>query len=117
MSDELTERAAALETSNRVRRQLVADVSHELMTPLTSIIGLLDTMLMPEVRLTEERRQRHLTLARREAGRIERVVRDLLDVARLEAGAAALAVERFSIAELFEDVAERHEQALASWTP
>ncbi|MFN7914496.1 MAG: HAMP domain-containing sensor histidine kinase [Vicinamibacterales bacterium] len=114
MADELTDRAAALETSNRVRRQLVADVSHELMTPLTSIMGLLDTILMPEVHLTEERRQRHLTLARQAAGRIERIVGDLLDVARLEAGAAALAVEQFSIAELFDDVAERHEEELSS---
>ena len=112
MADDLATRASALETSDRVRRQLIADVSHELMTPLTAVIGLLDTMLMPEVLLTESQRLRNITVAMRQARRLERLIGDLLEVARLEAGGGGLAREQFQAADLVVDVRERHERAL-----
>ena len=114
MADDLAARASALETSDRLRRQLIADVSHELTTPLTSVIGLLDTMLMPEVRLTDAQRERNLKVAIREARRLERLIGDLLDVARLEAGGGRLTLEWFPIADVFNDVQLRHERALSA---
>lgn len=112
MADDLAARASALETSDRLRRQLIADVSHELTTPLTSVIGLLDTMLMPEVRLTDAQRERNLQVAIREARRLERLIGELLDVARLEAGGGSLTLEWFPIADVFNDIQLRHERAL-----
>ena len=46
MADELGKRANALGASDRRRRQLIADVSHELMTPLTALLGHLETLTM-----------------------------------------------------------------------
>ena len=69
---------------------MLADVSHELRTPLTSMRGYLDTLAMPDVSLDAETRARYLETARREAGRLERIVADLLDLARHEHGASAL---------------------------
>jgi signal transduction histidine kinase len=112
MADELAARASALQISDRLRRQLMADVSHELMTPLTAVIGNLDTMLMPEVHLTERQRERTLTIAMREARRLERVIGDLLDAARLEAGGGTLTFETVPVVDLFVDFRERHERAL-----
>jgi signal transduction histidine kinase len=48
MADELTNRARALESSDKARRQLLADVSHELMTPLTAMRGYIETLAMPD---------------------------------------------------------------------
>ena len=51
MADDLTARANALSESDRVRRQLLADVSHELTTPITAMRGYLETLTMPEIAL------------------------------------------------------------------
>ena len=72
-------------TSDRVRRQMLADVSHELRTPLTAMRGYLDTLAMPDVALDTDTRARYLETARREAGRLERIVADLLDLAQTRA--------------------------------
>src|SRR5581483_534741 len=51
MADDLAARAEALASSDRARRQLLADVSHELTTPVTAISGYLETLSMPELAL------------------------------------------------------------------
>ena len=56
MAGELETRDAALRTSDALRRQMMADVSHELKTPLTAMRGYIETLRMPEVALDAERR-------------------------------------------------------------
>jgi two-component system sensor histidine kinase BaeS len=109
MADELERRTTALETSDRLRRQLVADVSHELMTPLTAVLGHLETLSMDEVRIDDTERRKQLAIAMREARRLRRVIGDLLDTARHEAGGVELNWEEISTAELFQQVIARHE--------
>ena len=57
MADDLGARAAALAASDRARRQLLADVSHELMTPLAAVRGYTETLAMPELNLDVSTRQ------------------------------------------------------------
>jgi signal transduction histidine kinase len=109
MADELERHTTALETSDRLRRQLVADVSHELMTPLTAVLGHLETLSMDEVRLDDSERRKQLAIAMREAQRLRRVIGDLLDSARYEAGGVELNCEDISTTELFRQVTARHE--------
>ena len=109
MANELERRTAALETSDRLRRQLITDVSHELMTPLTAVLGHLETLTMDEVRLDEAQRQQQVSVAQREAQRLERLIGDLLQAARLEAGGLDLHRETIRIRELFEELTARHE--------
>jgi signal transduction histidine kinase len=108
MADELERRTTAAETSDRLRRQLVADVSHELMTPLTAVLGHLETLSMDEVRLDDAERRKQLAIAMREARRLKRVIGDLLDAARHEAGGVELNCEEISTMDLFEQVIARH---------
>ena len=109
MADELQHRAAALLASDRARQQLIADVSHELMTPLTAILGHLETLSMTEVRLDDAKRQHQIAVTTREAKRLERLSNDLLDLARLKAGGGELAIQRIDTHDLFEQVAAHHE--------
>jgi hypothetical protein len=73
---------------DRQRRQLLADISHELATPLTSIRGYAETMLNESIAVSPEERTTYLRNIEREAERLDRLTRDLFELARLEAGAA-----------------------------
>jgi signal transduction histidine kinase len=109
MADELGHRTNALETSDRLRRQLIADVSHELMTPLTAVLGHLETLTMDEVRLNDAQRLKQIEITAREARRLERLIGDLLAAARLEDRGIELNIEPIETRELFEQLAARHE--------
>jgi signal transduction histidine kinase len=112
MASELEVRAGALAASDRARRQLLADVSHELMTPLTAIRGYTQTLAMPELTVDKPTRARYLDIVDRETYKLEAIIGDLLDLAKLEGGGSTLAVENVAVAELFERIAERHDPAL-----
>jgi two-component system sensor histidine kinase BaeS len=114
MADDLAARADALAASDHLRRQLLADVSHELTTPVTAMRGYLETLTMPEFRIDDETRARYLGIVADETGRLERIIGDLLDLARLEGGGGSLNVERVPVAQVFERVAARHERTAAA---
>lgn len=84
MAGTLEERGRALAQADRARRQLLADVSHELSTPLAAIRGYVETLSMPELRTDQPTRDRYLAIVADEAHRLDRLVGDLLELARLE---------------------------------
>ena len=112
MAQELATRARALEISDQARRQLLADVSHELMTPLTAMRGYIETLSMPELALDSSTRDRYLRIVDEETQRLEHIIGDLLELARLEGGGPSMRKETVSIARLFDRVATRHEREL-----
>ena len=111
MAADLAARQAQLVEADRARRQLLADVSHELMTPLTAIRGYAETLGLPQFLPASKEGQRAVKVIHEEGERIERLVKDLLDLARFEAGGISLALENVDVDEIFERVSERHAQA------
>jgi signal transduction histidine kinase len=109
MASELAARDDALRTADRLRRQMLADVSHELKTPLTAMRGYLETLHMADIELDADTRERYFTTIERETLRLDRIVQDLLDLARLESGVGTLNVRLFAMRRLFEHVVQRHE--------
>jgi signal transduction histidine kinase len=112
MAADLQARAEALTASDKARRQLLADVSHELMTPLTAMRGYLETLAMAELTLDPPTRERYLRIVDEETRRLEHIIGDLLDLARLEGSGAALRRTFVDTRALFERVALRHEREL-----
>jgi signal transduction histidine kinase len=112
MADELAARVEAVQTSDRARRQLLADVSHELNTPLTAMRGYLETLAMPDLTIDPQTRRRYLDIVMEETHRLERLIGDLLDLARLEGETSALHRADVEVRALFERVAKRHEREL-----
>jgi two-component system sensor histidine kinase BaeS len=112
MAVELASRARALEASDNARRQLLADVSHELMTPLTAMRGYIETLGMSELKLDVPTRERYLRIVTDETHRLENIIGDLLDLARLEGGGTSMRRERVDVKAIFTRVAARHEREL-----
>ena len=108
MASDLETRASALAASDEARRQLLADVSHELMTPLTAIRGYVQTLAMPHATADESARERYLNIIDQETYKLETIIGDLLDLARLEGGGGELILEKVPVTELFRRVLDRH---------
>ena len=110
MAVELTARDEALRTVDRLRRQMLADVSHELKTPLTAMCGYLETLQMSHLELDAPTRDRYFQTLERETRRLDRIVQDLVDLARLENGVGTLDVRVFALERLFDHVVQRHDR-------
>lgn len=98
------EMARRLEEVAQMKTDFVSTVSHELRSPLTSIIGSLDTVTRPELAPTEPTSQQLLQSARRQASRLQRLIEDLLVVSRIDRGAIPVHLETISLKEIFDEV-------------
>ncbi|MEW6241194.1 MAG: HAMP domain-containing sensor histidine kinase [Chloroflexota bacterium] len=95
-----------VQSSQRSQREFVANVSHELKTPLTSVQGFAQAILDGTAGSPDER-QRAAEVIYNEAGRMHRMVLDLLDLARLEAGTADLKMGAVDMTVLLNGIAEK----------
>jgi signal transduction histidine kinase len=97
---------ARVVSSQRSQRDFVANVSHELKTPLTSIQGFAQA-LMDGATETPEARRQAAEVIYGEAGRMHRLALDLLELARLDAGTADLKIGEVDVASLLGAVVEK----------
>jgi signal transduction histidine kinase len=91
------------------RREMVANLSHDLRTPMASILGYLETIIQKKAQLTEPERDRFLQVALSEANRLNRLVSDLFDLSKLESGQIVIEPEPFNIAELTQDTLQKYQ--------
>ncbi|CAI6082490.1 sensor histidine kinase [Cohnella sp. JJ-181] len=89
LASSLNHMSAELGSLDRMRREFLANVSHDLRSPLTSIGGFVEAMLDGAV--PPDRERHYLGLVREQTQRMNRLVNDLLDVARMEAGQLEIA--------------------------
>ncbi|WP_420838945.1 ATP-binding protein [Aliiroseovarius sediminis] len=87
------------ELVGQFRRDFVANVSHELRTPLTTLVGLIET-LKGAARDDPAARDRFLSIMEREAGRMSRLVEDLLSLSKVEAQERQRPTASVNVAEL-----------------
>ncbi len=117
-SDELSELSAAFNTmaekietamsklrqNDALRRELVANISHDLRTPLASVEGYVETILMKEHLLTEAEKKSYLEVILKNTKSLSRLVSELFELSQLEARQTKPSPETFSIAELAQDI-------------
>ncbi len=87
----------ALREAQEVQREFLNAVSHELRTPLTSVVGYADFLAEQVGGPINDRQAEYVTRIRRGAGRMSRLVDDMLDYAGIEAGEFALAPEAIDV--------------------
>lgn len=97
-----------MERLERTRRDYVANVSHEMRTPLTAMRALIEPLKEGMVR-TEEDRQRYYDIILRETMRLSRLISDLMELSRLQSGSLAIEKSEFDVGELVMDVCDRYQ--------
>jgi two-component system sensor histidine kinase KdpD len=105
--EEQRNRALALQETDRLRTALLNSVSHDLRTPLASIKASASSLLDREVRWSDAERDEFLTTINTEVDRLTRLVHNLLDMSRIEAGALDPHLVESSLAEVVGPVVRR----------
>lgn len=103
----IVKQVSELKETDQLRRELVANVSHDLKTPLATLQGYVDTLLLKDDILLPHERRSYLGVASRSCDRLAKLVGDLIDLAKLDANETRLHLEPFSPAELLQDVAQK----------
>ncbi|MEO1575231.1 MAG: HAMP domain-containing sensor histidine kinase, partial [Pseudomonadota bacterium] len=109
MSATIVDQIRQLETTDSTRRELIANVSHDLRTPIASMKGYLDTLLMKHESLDDAQRQRYLEVASRHSAYLGKLVEDLFELSCLDSGVIQPNPEAFSLSELVQDVAQKYQ--------
>lgn len=98
LANELNEMAQSLSTQENVGRSFTANVSHELRTPMTTISGFVDGIL--DGTIPPEHQREYLTIVSEEVKRLSRLVKSMLNLARIENGNVELKEETFDIVDV-----------------
>lgn len=93
----------ALQSLDATRRELIANVSHDLKTPLASMQGYLETLIIKDEELSADERQTYLKTAHKHSRRLNSLINELFELAKLDAGAVEMKTETFSLMELVHD--------------
>lgn len=111
MSEQIVRQLEQLQRAESLRRELLANVSHDLRTPLASMQGYLELLLLKHGTMPQEEERSYLEVATRHCERLGKLIRDLFQLAKLEAHEAKPQCELFSAAELVQDVLQKQQLA------
>ena len=98
---------AQLQSIDSARREMLANLSHDLRTPITTLLAHLESLQMEEAPLNEQERQEYIEVSIRQGRRIAQLIEQLLEAAKLEAGQVNARPEAFPIGELLHDVVHK----------
>ena len=111
MQQRIAQQFERLEDGDRQRRELVSNISHDLRTPLSSIQGYVQTVLLRGEQLDAEARASHLRTALRHVDLLGKRIADLFELSKLDAGRVEPRHEVFCLAELLQDVVQNYQLA------
>ncbi len=104
MAARITGQVERIREADRQRRELIGNVSHDLRTPLTSLHGYLETVLLKGEELSPDQRKEHLETALKHSERLRNLVAELFELARLDSGEVELRPEPFHPGEIVQDI-------------
>ncbi|MCW8825290.1 MAG: HAMP domain-containing histidine kinase [Gammaproteobacteria bacterium] len=104
MSQRIIEQMESLEQKDSLRRNLIANVSHDLRTPLAALRGYLETLQLKTGTLPVEQRREYLGIAYKHSERLSQLVSDLFELSKLDAHETLPTMELLAIGELVHDV-------------
>jgi signal transduction histidine kinase len=114
MADTIVRNMADLKRSDDLRRELVANISHDLRTPLVLVQGYLETIMMKGESLSPEEINRYLEISLKNTKYLSNLVSELFELSKLNAIHVQPSKEPFSILELIQDVIMKYKSSAES---
>lgn len=109
MADRILAQMTALQQTDAMRRELVANISHDLRTPLASLQGYLETLHLKRDQLTADEQRSYLATALKQTEQLSGLVSRLFDLAKLDSGQISAALEPCALGDLVQDVVQEFE--------
>jgi signal transduction histidine kinase len=104
MVKQINQQFFMLQKNDEQRRELLADISHDLRTPLSSLQGYIETLALKGDQVSQEDRQKYIETALKNAKQLKGLIDQIFELAHLEGGQVSLNLEAFNLAELLYDV-------------
>ncbi|MEW7312198.1 HAMP domain-containing sensor histidine kinase [Buttiauxella gaviniae] len=111
MARRIAEQWHRLSQQDQLRREFIANISHDLRTPLTSLHGYLESLSVMSSTLSDSDKKRYLDIALAQSQKVRTLAQSLFELARLEYGVVKPQKEHFSLSELLQDVFQKFELA------
>lgn len=109
MARRISDQWHSLTQQDQLRREFIANISHDLRTPLTSLHGYLESLSVMSARLSDAEKKRYLDTALAQSQKVGMLAQSLFELARLEYGVVKPVKEPFSLSELTQDVFQKFE--------
>lgn len=106
MSAQIRRQIDQLTENDRLRRELVSNISHDLRTPLSAVQGYIETLMIKSDSMSAQDRDRYLRIAQKHTVRLGSLIGDLFELSKLDAGSVTPSLESFSLPELIQDIAQ-----------
>lgn len=104
MVEQINLQLAQLTENDRIRRELLTHLSHDLRTPLATMQGYIETMVIKGDQLTSQEQTEYLATAQRNSMQLKRLIDQIFELAHLEDGQVTVNLETFAIGELLHDI-------------
>lgn len=107
MGQHIAQQWTALKQQDKLRRDMVANISHDLRTPLAALQGYLETLSLKGDTFNQQDKNKYLSIAIKQTQRLQKLIDNLFELAKLDAREHAPEFEAFSIKELIYDVVNK----------
>lgn len=107
MAEHIQNQMKEIQHSDNLRRELVANISHDLRTPIATLQGYVETLLLKEQNLEPDERKTYLVTAHKHCQQLGALVDNLFELAKLDAGGTQPQYEPFNISDLAQDVGQK----------
>lgn len=104
MADEIVDSFEKINATDRLRQELIANVSHDLRTPLSIMQGYVETLMIKKDALADTEKERYLSIVQESTHQLSGLVDQLFQYAKLEANVVAVRAEVFPLSELVSDI-------------
>jgi signal transduction histidine kinase len=101
---QINQQFSLLTENDRIRRELLAHLSHDLRTPLATMQGYIETLAIKGDDLSRDKQQEYLATVQRNVNQLKRLIDQIFELAHLENGQVTVNLETFAIGELLHDI-------------